>query len=437
MEETKNYKTSDGIEWGKLPFKTYEAIIYGYDGNNNVLKIPSFIDINKVTQIGILYVQSLRSIFIPQSVEEIIVPFFGFNDNLVIFCEAKSKPADWCDGWNSGKWPVVWDCMNNQLADDGKHYRFKDHVADNGLRYIIKNNVARVAEQTASLDLEDVVIPYRINNNKVVGIEDEAFSRCQNIKCVKIPEKLTEIGYRAFSDCKNLFRFEMDAKNEVYMTNGNCIIEKKTQELVVGCKRSIIPRSVKSIGDAFGVCKELTSLYVPMWVGDIYPYATAECINLTNLRVNINNPVYESVNNCIIEKQSRTLVLGCKDSIIPNDVINIGSAAFFGSKIKKIDIPASVKKIGSEAFNRCGILGRIKIPSSVVNIGPMAFGNCDSLMHIYCEAESRPSGWHEYWTDRKSYVKWGYKEKSKDFNKGIKNLLLVLNAIKAKKVNGK
>ena len=89
-----------------------------------------------------------------------------------------------------------------------------------------------------------------------------------------------------------------------------------------------------------------------------------------------NNERYDSRNNCnaVIETSTNTLVRGCKNTIIPNDVVKIGDGAFsFCQGISSIVIPNTVKTIGESAFYRCG-LENIDIPNSVEQIGRFAFG---------------------------------------------------------------
>lgn len=51
-------------------------------------------------------------------------------------------------------------------------------------------------------------------------------------------------------------------------------------------------------------------------------------------------------------------------------------------------------QIGTNAFYYCNkMIGNIIISKSVATIGDSAFGMCVSLRRIYCEAESKSSGW--------------------------------------------
>ena len=68
--------------------------------------------------------------------------------------------------------------------------------------------------------------------------------------------------------------------------NCNAIIEKSSNTLIAGCKNSIIPNSVTSIGDrAFLGCSGLTSITIPNSVTSIGDWAFADCNGLTSITI--------------------------------------------------------------------------------------------------------------------------------------------------------
>ena len=173
-----------------------------------------------------------------------------------------------------------------------------------------------------------------------------------------------------------------------------------------------IPDSVTSIKTcAFYKCSNLTIVTIGNRVTSIWNYAFSDCNGLTSIIVEQGNSVYHSAGNCIIKTASKTLVAGCKNSIIPDDgsVTNIGYGAFYDcNDLTNITIPDSVTSIGESAFWGCSGLTSITIPDSVTSIGDHAFVGCSGLT-IYCEAESQPAGWRENWNSGGCTVVWGYK----------------------------
>ena len=80
---------------------------------------------------------------------------------------------------------------------------------------------------------------------------------------------------------------------------------------------------------AFWHCRQLTGLYVSASVtnlGDgINPFLDT---SINTIAVDDNNPVYHTQGNCIVDERTATLVVGCNNSIITDDVVNIGKWAF-------------------------------------------------------------------------------------------------------------
>lgn len=79
-------------------------------------------------------------------------------------------------------------------------------------------------------------------------------------------------------------------------------------------------------------------------------------VDLVKITVDDKNPVYYDDGNCIIETDTKTLIIGCKTSKIPSDgnVICIGEKAFSCCRnLTSIDIPNSVTNIGQNAFEKC------------------------------------------------------------------------------------
>ena len=168
--------------------------------------------------------------------------------------------------------------------------------------------------------------------NSVTSIGGSAFSHCYGLETVIIPKSVTSIGVGAFSDCRGLSSMVVEGDNPNYDSRDDCnaVIETETNTLIAGCKNTIVPNTITSIGDfAFYGCNDLKSLTIPNSVLSIGEFVFNRCKNMTTV-------------------------------IIPNSVVSIGIGSFSScNELKSLTIGSSVSSIGSLAFGCGGALSSI------------------------------------------------------------------------------
>lgn len=205
--------------------------------------------------------------------------------------------------------------------------------------------------------LKTLVIPsstQRIYANAFIG---------SGLEEIYIPDTVFMVAQYAFSGCDNLRKVRL-TENTRYSA-----IAKST---FYGCSSLtdiVIPENVKAINDqAFYGCSSLEEINIPKSVTTIGSNVYSGCIGVTSITVDPDNSTYSSSGNCLIKTGAKTLLLGCKTSVIPDD--------------------GSVTSIGASAFEGCTGLTSIIIPYHITSIGSKAFADCTGLESITYRART-------------------------------------------------
>lgn len=172
---------------------------------------------------------------------------------------------------------------------------------------------------------------------------------------------------------------------------GDYVVKDDTQEIdnnaFYGCAflRSVaLPASITKIGDeAFAHCISLNSVYIPPMVEKLgkNPFVDLDS------KVLKNQSAAFVVDAKILYNAERSRLISCLTDatmiIVPKTVTTIGSLAFSRrSKLKKVQLPEGLERIGRDAFSDCNALEEITIPASVKTIDPYAFASCDGLKKV-------------------------------------------------------
>ena len=213
----------------------------------------------------------------------------------------------------------------------------------------------------------------------ITSIGESAFLGCRGMTELILPNSVMSIGGNAFEGCSGL--------TELTLPNSVRSIGDGAFSGCSGLTELTLPNIVTSIGDcAFYGCSGLTELILPNSVRSIGDIAFTYCSGLEKITVESGNSCYDSRDNCnsIIDTEFNTLIVGCKNSVIPNSVTSIGYYAFYGcSGLTELILPNSVASIGDGAFICCSDLSKI---TSLAEIPPVCgSGVFDRVNKTNCE----------------------------------------------------
>lgn len=235
-------------------------------------------------------------------------------------------------------------------------------------------------------DLKSIEIPDNVSEIQVAAFDD-----CSNLTAIHIPAGVDKIALGVFMGCSNLNSITIDSANRSYESpgNANAIIDKGTMTLLEGSNNTVIPEGVKTIWqNAFAERIHLKSITIPASVTSIVRMPFSDCDSLEEIKVDADNAIFDSRNNCnaIIESATNTLIAGCGKTVIPEGIETIGDSAFERVKtLTHVTIPKSVTEIRGYAFERCENLSTVNLQKGIQTIGYGAFTECVGLTNlIFC-----------------------------------------------------
>ena len=248
----------------------------------------------------------------------------------------------------------------------------------------------------------------------VTTIWDMSTFANDNIKKIILPEKVTGVNLRAFSE---------NVRKNIADKDGLCIVGRFLVDYLGNAKSVTIPEGVEEITFcAFARNTSITAVYLPKSIKVIGNQAFAGCDHLAEVVFNseteeldcidysafggcsalkkINLPKYinklgdgafngcniptsnagfefEVLNNILVRYSGNDTIVN-----VPKGITVIGPNAFHGEQIKKIILPEGVKTICNRAFDGLKSLSEVSIPESLETIENSAFSFCDKLLSV-------------------------------------------------------
>ncbi len=371
----------DGFYFKMLTKNTVELTSYGSDK----MKIPSTVTLGntfKVTKIGdraFENCEELTSLIIPETVTRIDQRAFAGCTNLTEIKLGKGLKGNFKIGDKAFA-----GCNNIESvvieSDDLSLWGAELCFIKDGIRYnVVYQKAVVVAPYNYS---GNVVIPATVEAGvtyKVIGIDEGAFKDCSSLASIDLSNatNLDYISYEAFSGCEGLTEIT-------------------------------IPESVTEIGyAAFSNCDNLETVDLSKAknLEYIYDYAFYECYGLTEITIP------ESVTTI-----GSKAFYGC-DGLLKVDLSNaksltrIENEAFYScDNLAELDLEnaESLNFIGNWAIAYCPSLESIIIPKSVKNMGSYVFRQSSNISPILCEAASKPLDWAINWNWNGYQVIWHY-----------------------------
>lgn len=295
------------------------------------------------------------------------------------------------------------DCPNLVSVIGGGNVKHIDDYAFCNCKNLSTFNIPNNVETIGNYAFEDCYHLSIILPQNLISIGKYAFEKC-SLESIKIPKSVTSIDRCALQGCySENDSIIVEDGNPIYDSRENCnaIIETNTNTLVIGGNSTIIPNSVKTIGEnafmnCFRYCNMWYSVTIPDGVECIEKHAFSGCYKLDSITIpdSVVTIGESAFNNCVnlgsVYINSLESWCNIDFGVGANplshkhfDFYNMGTAHLIvnGKLVHELNIPNTVKSIKNFAFERCSLTS-VFIPENVTTIGIEAFAWCSSLKSV-------------------------------------------------------
>lgn len=219
------------------------------------------------------------------------------DDEFIEGLKRNTDPIDFADATVKQLCVANWDTNSDgelsyeeaaAVTDIGEAFKYSAITSFDELRFFTGLDAIPDNAFFSCSNLTSVTLPMNIT-----AIGDHSLQLTQ-IARLDIPRRVQTIGNYTTTGCTNLTAIQVNAENTSFDSRNDCnaVIATTTNKLIIGCKTTTIPSSVKSIGaSAFAQQSLLTEMLIPATVTSIEGYAFDGCPGLESVSVEWGTPL--------------------------------------------------------------------------------------------------------------------------------------------------
>ena len=434
------------------------------------IELPS--SLNYVSDSAFNNCVSLILVIIPKGINQFNGYVFQNCYSATVLCEDESKPSNWSSDWANNGPTVVWGYKEIKTVDGykcvitaentaiiigaedltKKTYEFPDKVGaydvvDINLPAIFRDN--QVVEEVYIPDYLTAIPGYSFynctslkkvvfsDNTSISSIGRYAFNQCSSLKAITIPDGISTLNSYTFANCTNL-RVVVFPNSVTYIYDGVFQNDNSIRTVFYS----------GTMDDKNNISREWGSdnLFNTTWeyesdVKDVtfvetenYSYLltdTNKVLNFTFVNKEFEEFSFDDIEGIEMVEISDSMFSGCtnlKSITIPATVTRIGNNAFYNctsltavefednsqlvsidyrafyncNNLKTINLPDTLETIGYSAFENCNVLSNVVLPDALTTIGYNAFRYCNKLGSLFIPNCVTSIGNNAFWHDERN-----------------------------------
>ena len=454
------YSTDDGFKYN-LDTEAKTAKLARFHGSQKAVVIPENVTYNNVTysvtSLGesCFYACSITSITIPSSVTSlgdkcldgcyyltsIDIPSSVTSLGRECFKECSSLTSiDIPSSVTSLRDDCFYNCKSLTSVTIPSSVRSLGNYCFHGCTYltsiVIPSSVTRLGDYCFydCKSLTSIVIPSSVKSlgdycfegcssltsidisSSVTSLGKYCFAHCSSLTSIDIPSSVTSLGLTCFAGCSSLESITVDKNNKVYDSRDNCnaIIETSTNTMIQGCKTTVIPSSVTSLGGwCFDGCSSLTSIDIPSSVTSLGESCFSYCSSLKTVTCEIATPIKGNffsgtpidqatlyVMKASLDAYKTTYSWSGFSAILPIEPLKMtvdtdtkeaaletvnfveDGNVVIPSSVEVEGVTYTVTSIANEAFKGVDDVETVTLPRTLKEIGSAAFSGCKALKEV-------------------------------------------------------